>query len=310
MRKDPEHFGVQEALAELRLHGVIDAGDVACVTLRDGADTAVVALDRGTGPELVVKLAQPGILWAAARFLEAYRGLPLVPTLRHVDPAFRFLVYDWAPGVIGREMEAPVDKAQTLLALTRALLCRYIPAGTAVGCQLDELYGPEDGWPRGRTWQGFLRMRLAGRHDTVRSHLPRGAAAFVRRLAAAPRRRGEGPLYLLHGDCGAHNFVFRGGRLSAVIDPLPMAGEPVFELAFAFVSWPGDLTLETILPAAEALERAGLWRPPPRKRRRLLIEEVVIALYSRVGTFVVNRPADVPAYLEAWAHWTDLLRGA
>jgi hypothetical protein len=41
-----------------------------------------------------------------------------------------------------------------------------------------------------------------------------------------------------------------------------------------------------------------------------LIEEVVIALYARVGTSLVWHPADVPTYLEAWTHWTDLLRRA
>jgi aminoglycoside phosphotransferase (APT) family kinase protein len=144
----------------------------------------------------------------------------------------------------------------------------------------------------------------------VRPHLPRGAAALAQRVAGAPRRRGEGPLYLLHGDCGANNLVFREGRLAAVIDPHPAVGEPIFDLAYAFVSWPGDLTLDTILPAAEALERAGRWRPPPGERHRLLIEEVVLALYVRLGTFAVWRRADVPAYVAAWAHWTDLLRRA
>ncbi|MGH2350126.1 MAG: aminoglycoside phosphotransferase family protein [Chloroflexota bacterium] len=299
---------MQHALAELRRHGVIGANGIECVPLRVYRDTAVVVLDRGAGPELVVKVDQPAMLWAVGRFHEAYRGLPLVSVLRHVNPAHRFLAYDWVPGELGRGLDPPPEKAEMLLALAQGLLCRYVPVDSADAGWLHELYGAEDGRPRGRTWQQFLGRGLAGRHDQVRAHLPRGASALVRRLAAAPHRRGEGPLHLLHGDCGAHNFVFQEGRLSAVIDPLPVAGEPVFELAFAFASWPGDLTLDAILPAAEALERAGRWRPPPRARRRVVIEEVVIALYSRVGTFVVNRPADVPAYLEAWAHWTDLLR--
>ena len=67
-------------------------------------------------------------------------------------------------------------------------------------------------------------------------------------LAVAALRRGDWPLYLLHGDAGAHNLVFRDGRLVAVIDPLPTVGEPIFDLTFAFVSWPGDLTMDTILP--------------------------------------------------------------
>jgi hypothetical protein len=304
-----ERFGAGEALAEMRRRGVIDDGYVERIPISRGEGRAVVALGRGGGPELALKLDQPSALRAAARFLEVYRGLPLVPTLRHVDPAYRFLVYDWEPGTLVRDGRARIDKATALLELSRGLLCRYVPAGTAAACHLEEIYASEAGPPQGRTWQDFLGLALSGRHETVRTHLPRGAEALARDLAAAPQRHGGGPLYLLHGDCGAHNFVVRDGRLASVIDPLPLAGEPIFELAFAFASWPGDLTLDAIMPAAETLERAGLWHPP-RRRTRTLVEEVVIALYSRIGTFVTWRPADLPAYVDAWAHWTGLLRRA
>jgi hypothetical protein len=123
-------------------------------------------------------------------------------------------------------------------------------------------------------------------------------------LAALSRRRGPGPLALLHGDCGAHNFVTRGGSLAAVIDPRPVAGEPIWDLAMAFVSWPGALTLDTILPAAESLERAGLWHPAPGTRHRVLVEEVLIALYAWIGVAGKHILEELPAYVAAWSEWT------
>jgi hypothetical protein len=140
---DAGRFGVPQALAELRRHGVIGAGDVRQVPLRVYRDTAVVALDRGAGPELVVKVDEPAMLSAVARFHGAYRDLPLVPALRHVDPAHWFIAYDWAAGELGRGMDPPPDKAETLLAVANGLLCHYVPAGSADAFWLHELHGPE-----------------------------------------------------------------------------------------------------------------------------------------------------------------------
>jgi hypothetical protein len=303
-----QRFGMPEALAELGRCGVINIAAVRQVPLRrpgEDGTTGVVALDLGAGPELVVKIDDPSALSAAIRYHETYRGAPLIPALRHADPESRFVAYDWVPGELGRGLEPPPDKATTLVAIAEGLLSQYVPVPSGNPGRLHAPWLPPNfAW---RTWQQFLGAVLYGRHDQVHAHLPSDAAALVKDLAASPHRHADGPLYLMHGDCGAHNFVFRDGRLVAVIDPAPMVGEPIFELAFAFASWPADLTLDAIMPAAEVLERSGRWHPPPRARRRALVEEVLISLYSRVGTFVVNRPDDVPAYLDAWTRWTGLL---
>lgn len=321
------------ALAILRERGVIDGSFTECVPLAGGTESEVATLGRGAGPELVVKLNRPGAVRAAAQFMITYRDSPLVTPLRYVDPESRFLVYAYVPGVLTRACEVPLDKTQTLLALTHHLLSRYVPlsqsdplphavplsgslpltgsvaAGDEMAGWLDEWYEPEGERPCGRTWQAFLATEVSYRHALVRPHLPSGAGALVDDLVAAPRRRGEGPLSLLHGDCGAHNLLFREGRLVAALDPRPALGEPIFDLAFAFVSWPDHLTLDTILPAAELLERAGRWRPAASARRCVLSEEVVIALYSRIGTCLVHHPSDLPAYLQSWGYWMALLRG-
>lgn len=304
------HFGLAEAVVELQRQGLINPDAVRQLPLhRPGEDgaTGVVALDLGAGPEIVVKIDDPSALSAVIRFHDAYRNAPLVPALRYADPESRFVAYDWVAGELGRGLEPPPDKPATLLAIA-GLLSQYVPA---LPGELGRLHAP---WMppnfRWGSWQQFLAGVLRGRHDQVHAHLPSDAAALVKELAASPHRHVDGPLFLMHGDCGAHNFVFRDGRLVGVIDPAPMVGQPVFELAFAFASWPADLTLDAIMPAAEALERAGRWHPPRHARQRALIEEVLIAMYSRTGTFIVNRPSDVPAYIDAWTHWVGLLAAA
>jgi aminoglycoside phosphotransferase (APT) family kinase protein len=304
-------FSIPDALAELRRHGVLAADVTDWTPLQVNGEKAVVALGRGAGRKLVVKIDRPNLVWAAAWFLETYRGVPLVPILWYLDAAHRFLACDYVLGETGRRLEASaqrVDKAQTLLALAHGLISRYVPTNAGAGAWLHAQYGRRHAPDDRTTWQHFLAREVASRRNPLCAYLPDMAHTLVRRLTAAARRRGAGPLHLLHGDCGAHNLMYRDGQLAAVIDPLPVAGEPIFDLAFAFVSWPGDLTLDTIMPAADVLARTGRWQPAPRERLRVLVEEVLIALYVRMGTFAVWRQADVPTYLEAWTYWTDWLR--
>jgi Ser/Thr protein kinase RdoA (MazF antagonist) len=169
--------------------------------------------------------------------------------------------------------------------------------------------------PAPTAWPDFLGRLVAYRHERLADHLPAEDRAVAERLAREARRIESAPLHLLHGDCGAHNFLFRPlaigtgaaevGPLRAVLDPYPLVGYPVYDLAFAFVSWPNGLEPEAILSAAEALRDAGRWRPNGEPRR-ILWEEVLIALYLRMGTCLVYHPKDFPAYLAAWPRWRAL----
>jgi len=52
--------------------------------------------------------------------------------------------------------------------------------------------------------------------------------------------------FLLHGDCGVHNFIFNDNQLSGVIDPSPITGDPLYDFIYAFCSSPDELSKETI----------------------------------------------------------------
>jgi aminoglycoside phosphotransferase (APT) family kinase protein len=103
--------------------------------------------------------------------------------------------------------------------------------------------------------------------------------------------------YLLHGDCGVHNFIFQGGHLSGVIDPTPIIGDPLYDLIYAFCSSPDDLSKETIDFAVSYLLH---------KRDNKLYQDVIIGLYLRLGTCRKHHPNDFEEYLKAWSYWKDL----
>jgi hypothetical protein len=333
--------------AELRTAGIIATNLTHCVALTGGTASGVTALSRpGAAPELVIKLNAPAEIQAEAFFLDTYRESPLLPTLRQVDPAHRFLVCDFRPGIHVRYGKDHVDVEQVMLTLVHDLLSRYVPYAPAAGphaiatlAELIERAGKCGGAPEAagqndnaaRTWPAFLGDHVAYRHERLSAYLPAADLRLVERLARAPRRAEQSPSYVLHGDCGAHNFLFqhrpvqtgarataqaaaqartrRLGPLAAVIDPYPLVGPPIRDLVFAFVSWPNGLEAEAIFPAAEALRASGRWQPNGDPHA-ILCEEVLIALYMRMGTCLVHHPADLPAYLTAWPRWRALVTAA
>lgn len=113
-------------------------------------------------------------------------------------------------------------------------------------------------------------------------------------VAGIPQRNLK---YLLHGDCGVHNFVFaENGTLTGIIDPDPVVGEPLYDLIYAFCSSPDMLTVDTILPAVEKLE-------PEMTGSYELNTEVLQGLYFRIATCIRHHPGDLEKYVEAWAYW-------
>jgi hypothetical protein len=327
------------AAAALREAGLIDPALTECVALAGGTASRIAALGRpGAAPELVVKLNAPAVVQAEVLFLRTYGGSPLLPALRHVDAAYRFLACDFVPGVRIRYGEDRVDVAAVLLRLVRDLLARYVPAAGGSGQGLDlgrvaplsELLeataeasdaGPGSrgsGTPSRtvRTWTRFLGDHVAYRHASLAVYVSDEDRRLVERLARAERRTERAPLCLIHGDCGAHNFLFGQGSgraghvgpLNAVIDPYPLVGYPIYDLAFAFVSWPNGFDPEAILLAADALRGSGRWRPNGEPQQ-LLWEQVLIALYMRMATCLVHHPRDLPAYLAAWPRWRALAAG-
>ena len=106
--------------------------------------------------------------------------------------------------------------------------------------------------------------------------------------------------FLLHGDCGVHNFIFNNGRLTGVIDPTPVIGDPIYDLIYAFCSSPDDLTKATLDTAASQLVVIN-------RNISNLYEQLLIGLFLRIGSCVKHHPDDIGAYLKAWEYWKRIV---
>ncbi|MCQ6560450.1 aminoglycoside phosphotransferase family protein [Paenibacillus mendelii] len=266
--------------AELFAAGVLPSGELVMDKLEGGTNSQVYLMKCGKQDRLVLKWNEPDVIEAEAAYLKRYERLPIVPSLRYVDPANRFLIYEY---IAGSTAYYPGHKGEMLLELVRRLISGY-----------DEVEWPRD---REESWQYYLLGETGLTRNGSGDLFTEEDHDLVAELAGNSNRV-TGPFYHLHGDCGVHNFIFdEDHQLAGVIDPTPLIGQPMYELAFAFCSSSDELTPDVI---AEVVYHEA-W--PFSRELKALYEEVAIALYNRIVTCTYHHPHDLNAYLTAWKQW-------
>lgn len=151
------------------------------------------------------------------------------------------------------------------------------------------------GWKESpvQSWNEFLTGNVKTAYENVKRYI--SEEEYRKVLKLANRDAGVNQPFLLHGDFGFHNFIFQENELYGVIDPLPVLGDPIYDLIYAFCSTPEDLTKETI----DYVMKQCVFH----KKERDLYEEIVIGLYLRIDTCLRHHPKDLEDYLVAWRYW-------
>lgn len=277
---------ISEIIEQLIVNEVIDHYPKGCKRLTGGT-TSRLYLIEGNEP-CVVKLNEPKVIGEEAYFLKFYEDKSVFPKLLYVDSLNRYMVYSFIPGSTSYYVE---NKKDILFTLVQKVIHTYKPA-----MKMDQW-----GWKEEPvdSWQVFLLERVMEANETVKSYITEEDFHTVLKLVHSPNRtRYSNQPYLLHGDCGFHNFIFNEHKLYGVIDPLPVLGDPIYDFIYAFCSTPEDLTKEII---GEVVEKSVFHN----RTRNVLYEEVVIVLYCRLDTCMRHHPEDLEAYLQAWRYWMD-----
>jgi fructosamine-3-kinase len=179
--------------------------------------------------------------------------------------------------------------------LTESLINRYERASSKEGW----------GWleePLSESWQTFQQRCIAEACEVVGGLLSGDDHSMVKQITESVHGSVSPQAYLLHGDCGVHNFIFDSSFLRGVIDPTPMIGPPLYDFIFAFCSSPDELTIDTLFEAVRSLKPFLL----QHATRRILIEEVLVQLYCRIATCLKYHSHHLPEYLEAWNYWRNI----
>lgn len=293
----PDPVGI---VHELQQKGIVEADCTVSKHMKGTTNGFVCLLSVADQPAYVLKIDDPQQNYITARFLNGYGGNPLLPKLIYADPQNAYLVYTY---IAGSSYNTRGSKSSWLKSVTEQLIGAYVVAEAHNGWGwMDE---PVD------SWSDFVMERLQEAHSEIGGLLSEEDYVFVQQIAAVHIPTVVEPgnenlqAYWLHGDCGAHNFLFEHGGLTGVIDPSPMIGPPLYDLIYAFCSSPDDLTLETLQEAAASLSPSNAEPLDPS----LLIRETIVQLYCRIATCLRHHADDLPAYLDAWALWKRRLTG-
>ncbi|OWA34966.1 hypothetical protein B9G55_14600 [Saccharibacillus sp. O16] len=251
----------------------------------------VLRLDTEHGESYILKFETPEEIRTVERLVRAYDRSPLLPQVLFTAEDYSYFAYEFIEGTTHFNRGAKKD---WMALLTRELLNRYEES------EQNMPWG-RIGYEPSRTWKDFNDVGIREARINLGGMLTEEDYEYVCSIADRlfADDSAQGRKYLLHGDTGVHNFVYRDSTLIGVIDPSPMIGPILYDFLYAFCSSPDDLNIETLLDAYDTLkhEAAG---------RSRLIREVLIQLYCRIGLSVKHHPHDLPGYLEAWGYWKKL----
>ncbi|OME75826.1 hypothetical protein BK120_30580 [Paenibacillus sp. FSL A5-0031] len=281
---------VQEIIENLRHIGAIENQSEIHKQMDGTTEGLVYLIKVDESPKYVLKLDQPVALSLVEQYKKTYPDAPMLPKLTYTAPDKTYIVYTFLKGstdyIVG-------SKEQWLKALVSGLIQHYI------SCSPSQKWGDWLDNPR-NTWREFMEEKVDYARSYIGDRLPLEDHTLVKSLLKKATMSESQGKFLLHGDCGVHNFIFSHNELIGVIDPSPIIGPPLYDLLYAFCSSPDDLSIETLMPAFVMLNQSD--EDQPR-----LIEEVIIQLYYRLGICLKHHPHDIDDYLQAWRYWKSLI---
>ena len=280
---------IQPIIIQVANKNGIDPSTLIYKNLQGGTSSEIGILSVSDSPRYVIKSNNQSVIKEEVNYLNFYKEVTILPELLLVSPHFEYIVY---PYIEGDSNYLRKNKAMLLRTMVLELINHYKPSQNLLGW----------GWSNQlkHTWAEFLLAEVKDAKQVINNVLRHQDFDMVVRLVESPRRNQAKQPYLLHGDCGVHNFIFSKGHLSGVIDPEPLIGYPLYDLVFAFCSSPDDLTLETIKSAAhELIDWEG--------SDEALYEEVLIGIYLRIERCILHHPNDLNEYLQAWEYWKRIV---
>lgn len=280
-------MNITEIVAELHRRGIVPSHLSEVRALQGGTASSVFVILGKNKPIYIIKLNDSLTIKNETQFLDSYNKMKLLPQVLYVDDSYRYFVYEYKAGTTQYQRG---HKLEHLLALVEMINQYQLYDQLAGYGYLQELK---------TSWQQFMVERIEDSQGIIQEKLSEQDHQWVRSLAEQVQdgqRR-----YLLHGDCGVHNFLFTEERLTGVIDPIPVAGKPIFDLVYAFCSSPNDLSVEVF-------ERSVSKLKPELVNTAELYTEVILGLYSRIATCLIHHPHDLDEYLGAWSYWKHRVR--
>ena len=238
----------------------------------DGASSRVILLNN----EYLIKQNSALALKAEVEFLKRVATIPKISDyfqkIVYVEPEYNFVVYSFINGNVMKSPENPKKVVSSLLDITSSLPI-YEKEGFGY-------LGEET-----KTWVDFLKEEIKYSSENVPENICENSFVYK---AAEDLEKFKFTKKLLHGDFGTHNFIEVDGNFVGVIDPMPVAGDSLYDLLF------GICSNVKLLSSFSLEELLNITNDPKEKIKNLLI----VVLYSRISRCLKYHPRDLDIYLD------------
>ena len=240
---------------------------------RDGTSSRIILMNGS----YIIKQNDPKTLESETTFSSNYP----IPKLQHVifnAPDYSYIVYNFIPGDVMHVVEDVSNLVENILEITKS----YTPYDTEGYGYLHNLMP---------SWTEFLKSEINSCSLTSSLLLEFLPHAYE---AVDKLKDFEFEKKLIHGDFGTHNFIKQNGKFVGAIDPIPIAGDYLYDIIYALLS------NVDCLPQATPENISNLTGEPLEKVKALLVS----LLFCRLSTCLKHHKEDFETYIDFWTDVT------
>ena len=237
---------------------------------RDGTDSRIFLLNG----KYIVKQNTPELLKSEFEFSKIYSENSKLQHTVLVEENYKYIVYEFIPG----DVMHVVDNFEDLIFNIKEITNSY---KDYTGPGFGYIYEPSN------SWNDFLKSKV---HEASLT-LP-DSFDFLPQVYEAIETLEHQRFHkkLIHGDFGTHNFIKKNGEFVAAIDPIPTAGDPLYDFMYACLS---NLDIVKHLSIDFLVEKTN---EPAEKIKAMLI----VVLFCRMSTCLRHHKEDFDSYVDFW----------
>lgn len=237
---------------------------------RDGTDSRICLLNG----QYIIKQNVPELLKSEVLFYEYYKDISKLQNVVLTSDENRYIVYEFIQGDVMHAVDEFEDVMNNIKEITNSYK-KYD------GEEFGYIYNPSP------SWIDFLKTKVheeSLKFSDSFDFLPHVYEA-ISTLEKYPFEK-----KLIHGDFGTHNFIKKDRKFVAAIDPIPTAGDPLYDFIYASLS---NIDIVKHLSIEYLTKATG---EPEEKVKSMLI----IMLFYRLSICLRHHKEDFDSYVDFW----------
>lgn len=222
----------------------------------------------------IVKQNDKKLLKSEVEFAQIYADAPIFQKLAYFSSDYRYIVYHFAKGDVMHAVYDVDDFIISIKNITKSYKSCDKPF-------FGYVYSPYE------SWIDFLKTNVHEESLTFPDSFE-----FLSQVYDAINKLQEYSFEpkLLHGDFGSYNFIRNNGKISAVIDPIPTIGDPLYDFLHACLS---NIDVVKHLTIDNLTEITG---EPIEKVKAML----TVKLFCRISVCLRHHKEDFDSYVDFW----------